>query len=72
MANLKMVIKVREKTGSRRWLHANEKSAGSFYIQWCEGSKAKLLFVGTDECLVVYDKYPFRPHGTTSLGECHY
>jgi integrase len=47
MANLKVAIKVREKTGSRRWLDANEKSVGSFYIQWCVGSKAKPIFVGT-------------------------
>jgi hypothetical protein len=55
MANLKMAIKVREKTGSRRWLDANEKSVGSFYIQWCMGSKAKPIFVGTsyDEAFAV-------------------
>jgi integrase len=48
MANLKVVIKVREKGGTRRWLNATEKSGGSFYIQFCEGSKAKPVFIGTN------------------------
>jgi hypothetical protein len=46
MANLKVVIKVREKTGTRRWLDANEQGVGSFYIQYCEGSKAKPVYIG--------------------------